>query len=299
MKKNCKIAIIGAGVVGTSLGCLLRKSGWQIVGIASRTLKSAQKAKKFIGEGSASTALSKTAHEADVVFITTSDDAIEGTCKKIASEGGFKPGTVVFHTCGALSSLILKSAKRKGACTASLHPLQSLANVKEAVKNLQGSYFCIEGEKNALSVARQIIAALNGKEIMIQANKKSLYHAGASVASNFLVATVGFGLALFMAAGIRKEDSLEALMPLIKGTVKNIESLGIPAALTGPISRGDAGVVERHLKAIVRRQKKLIHLYSELGRYTVKMARAKGTVNDLSARKIISLFESYQKGLHT
>jgi len=297
MKKNCKVAIIGAGVVGTSLGYLLRKTGWRIAGIASRTLQSAQKAKKIIGEGNASADLSCTAREADVVFITTSDDAIKGTCEKIAAEGGFKPGTVVFHTCGALSSDILKSAKRKGACIASLHPLQSLANVKEAVRNLQGSYFCIEGDENALSVARHIISALKGKEITLQPQKKSLYHAGASAASNFLVATVGFGLALFNAAGIKKEDSLKALMPLIKGTVKNIESLGIPAALTGPISRGDAGVVEGHLMAIARRQKKLIHLYSELGRYTVQMARAKGTVNDLSARKIISLFDNYQKGL--
>jgi len=297
MKKNCKVAIIGAGVVGTSLGYLLRKIGWRIAGIASRTLQSAQKAKKIIGEGNASVDLSCTAREADVVFITTSDDAIKGTCEKIAAEGGFKPGTVVFHTCGALSSDVLKSAKRKGACIASLHPLQSLANVKEAVRNLQGSYFCIEGDENALSVARHIISALKGKEITLQPQKKSLYHAGASATSNFLVATVGFGLALFNAAGIKKEDSLKALMPLIKGTVKNIESLGIPAALTGPISRGDAGVVEGHLMAIARRQKKLIHLYSELGRYTVKMARAKGTVNDLSARKIISLFDNYQKGL--
>jgi len=297
MKKNCKVAIIGAGVVGTSLGYLLRKTGWRIAGIASRTLQSAQKAKKIIGEGNASADLSCTAREADVVFITTSDDAIKGTCEKIAAEGGFKPGTVVFHTCGALSSDVLKSAKRKGACIASLHPLQSLANVKEAVRNLQGSYFCIEGDENALSVARHIISALKGKEITLQPQKKSLYHAGASAASNFLVATIGFGLALFNAAGIKKEDSLKALMPLIKGTVKNIESLGIPAALTGPISRGDAGVVEGHLKAIARRQKNLIDLYSELGRYTVKIAKEKGTLQECDAHVIISLFDNYQKGL--
>jgi predicted short-subunit dehydrogenase-like oxidoreductase (DUF2520 family) len=298
MERNRRIAIIGAGVVGTSFGYLLRKTGWRIAGIASRTLQSAQKAKKIIGEGTASADLIKTAREADIVFITTSDDAIKGTCEKIADGGGFKPGTIIFHTCGALSSDILKSAKRKGAYTASLHPLQSFANVKEAVKNLQGSYFSIEGNENALSVAQHIISDLKGKKITLQPKKKSLYHAGASVASNFLVATIGFGLALFHAAGIRKEDSLKALMPLIKGTVRNVELLGIPAALTGPISRGDAGIVEGHLKAIAKRQKEMIRLYSELGRYTVAIAQEKGTLGKRDAHVIISLFDNAQKGLN-
>lgn len=299
MEKHYRVAIIGAGVVGTSLGYLLKKNGWQIAGIASRTLRSAQKAKKIIRGGSASVDLSAIAREADVVFITTSDDAIKATCDKIAAEGGVQPGTVVFHTCGALSSDILKSAKRKGAFIASLHPLQSLANVREAVKRLQGSYFCIEGDKDALSVARKIISDLKGKVIMLQPQKKSLYHAGASAASNFLVATVGFGLALFTAAGIKKEDALKALLPLIKGTVKNIESLGIPAALTGPIARGDAGVVEGHLEAIAKRRKQMVNLYSELGRYTVHIAEEKGTLQKRAAHMILSLFDTYQKGSNT
>lgn len=293
-----KISIIGAGVVGTALGYLLRKAGYHITGIASRTLESAQKAKKFIGEGDVSTDLVAVAKKADIVFITTSDNAIEDTCKKIASKGGFNPETIVFHTCGALPSDILRSAKKNGAYIASIHPLQSLANVKEAVKSILGSYFCIEGDETALSVAREIITSLNGKETTLKVNKKALYHAGAVAASNFLVATVGFGLELFEAAGIKRKDSLAALIPLIKGTVKNIETLGIPLALTGPISRGDINVVEDHLKAISKNRNKMLKLYSEFGRYTVKIAIEKGTLKKNDAQKINSLFIKYQKGLH-
>lgn len=293
-----KISIIGAGVVGTAIGYLLRKAGYHIAGIASRTLESAQKAKKFIGEGDVSTDLVAVAKKADIVFITTSDNAIEDTCKKIASEGGFNPETIVFHTCGALPSDILRSAKKNGAYIASIHPLQSLANVKEAVKSLLGSYFCIEGDETALSVAREIVTSLNGKEITLKVNKKALYHAGAVAASNFLVATVAFGLDLFEAAGIKRKDSLAALMPLIKGTVKNIGALGIPLALTGPISRGDTNVVEDHLKAISKNRNKMLKLYSELGRYTVKIAIEKSTLKKNDAQKINSLFIKYQKGLH-
>jgi len=156
-----KGSIIGAGVVGTAIGYLLKRKGYPIGGIASRTLKSARKAREFIGQVDTSTDLSSTTRKADIVFITTSDNAIEDTCNKIASTGGFSPGVIVFHTCGALPSNILQSARRKEAKVASLHPLQSLANIKEAVKNLPGSYYCIEGDDEAVSVAKEIVKAFN------------------------------------------------------------------------------------------------------------------------------------------
>ena len=290
-----KVAIIGAGVVGTAMGYLLKKRGYAVAGIASRTMDSAKKAREFIGSGIASTDLSSISGTADIVFITTSDSAIKGVCKKIASAKGFKKGSVVLHTCGALSSKALLPAKKSGAYIGSLHPLQSLANVKEAVRRIPGSYFSIEGDKKAVSIGRDIIAALQGKEIALEEWKKTLYHAGACAASNFLVAAVGFGMELFEAAGINRKYSLKALMPLIKGTVKNIDKLGIPSALTGPIARGDAIIVSNHLKALSRSRKDLIDLYAELGRYTVKIGAEKGTLNTKNALKIISLFDAYQK----
>lgn len=290
------VSIVGAGKVGTALGYLLRRGGYQIVGIGSRTIESAKRAREFIGEGEATTDLKAAAGRAEIVFITTSDDAIGKVCMKISSEGGFNTGAVVFHTCGALSSEVLRSARTLGANIASLHPLQSLADVNEAVKNIPGSYFCIEGDEIALSIAREIVNVLKGREIRLRVDKKPLYHAGASVASNFLVATVGFGLELFDAAGINRQDSLNALMPLIKGTIKNIETLGIPSALTGPISRGDTGVIEDHLSVISKELPGVLRLYTELGRYTVKVALEKGTINGSDAERIISLFDKYQQG---
>jgi predicted short-subunit dehydrogenase-like oxidoreductase (DUF2520 family) len=290
-----KIAIIGAGVVGTAMGYLLRKKGYHIAGVGSRTLESAKKAVEFIGEGDASIDLSSITKRADIIFITIPDSAIEGVCNKVASEGGFNSESIVFHMSGALSSKVLKSARNSGARIASIHPLQSLADVREAIKTLPGSYFCTEGDEEALSVAREIVTALDGKEITIETDKKPLYHAGASVASNFLVAIVRFALELFEVAGINPQDSLGALMPLIKGTVANIETLHIPSALTGPISRGDTGVIEDHLRAISNQRPEMVKLYSELGRYTVKVAIEKGGLTEDKAKQILSLFDKYQR----
>jgi len=292
-----RVSIIGAGVVGTAMGYLLKERGYPIVGIASRTLESARRAKDFIGQGEASTDLGATAQKGELVFITTSDSVIEEVCKKVASEEGFKAGVIVFHMSGALASEVLRSARNYGAHVASFHPLQSLANVREAVENIPGSYFCMEGDEGALSVARQIVNSFGGREITIKVDKKPLYHAGASVASNFLVATVRYALELFETIGITREDSLNALMPLIKGTVKNIENLRIPSALTGPISRGDTEVIEDHLKAISKERPEMVKLYTELGRYTVKVALEKGTIKEHDAERMISLLDKYKEGI--
>lgn len=297
MEERHSISIIGAGPVGTAFGYLLKKKGYKIAGIASRTLESAKKAREFIGEGDVSTDLIMIAKKADIVFLTTSDNAIQEVCEKIVAGGGFNRDSCVFHMSGALSSASLLSAKGLGAHVASLHPLQSLPNVKEAVENLPGSYFCIEGDSNAVSVAREIVKALEGKEIILNIDKKTLYHAGAAVVSNFLVATIDFGLELHEAAGINRKDSLSALMPLIKGTLKNIESIGIPSALTGPIARGDTNIIEDHLKAISKEREDLMNLYIELGRHTVNVAIAKGTLKKDSADIINSLFNKYKEGL--
>jgi len=286
-----KVTIIGAGVVGTALGYLLKKKGYRIVGIGSRTVRSARNARKVIGEGRASADLAGIAKIADIVFLTTSDRAIGKTCSRIASEGGFHQGSIVFHTCGAFSSGILSPAKKRGAAVASLHPLQSLANFREAIKNIPGSFFSLEGDAAAVAAGRKIVEALRGKEIPLDSAKKSLYHAGAVAASNFLVATIGFSLELFEAAGIGREESLHALEPLIQGTIKNIQALGIPQALTGPIARGDAGVVRDHLKALLKEKPELLRLYAEIGKYTVKLGVEKGTLKDSAAKKIVSLLD--------
>lgn len=291
-----KIAIIGAGKVGTAIGYLLSRRGYHIVGVASRTLRSSKKAISFIGQGAASNDLGKIAGQANIIFITTSDEAIENVCKKLASSASLVQGTFIFHTCGALPSSILNSAKKVGLYIGSIHPLQSLADVKEAVKRLRGSYFCIEGDKKALKVAKKIVSDLQGRCFTVKADRKPLYHAGAAVVSNFLVSTINFGLELNEAAGIKKKPALKALMPLIHGTIGNIEKIGIPSALTGPIARGDAEIVSQHLKTIFKEKKEFLDLYSELGRHTVKIAEKKGTLNKQKAREILSLLNQYQGG---
>ena len=111
-----KVAIVGAGVVGTALASLLKEKGYTLIGLASRSEGSLQKAASVVGgEIRTTTVPQEITPEADLVFLTTSDSAIQKVCEDIAGAGGFHPGQIVVHTSGSLPSTILKAAKEKGA----------------------------------------------------------------------------------------------------------------------------------------------------------------------------------------
>lgn len=293
-KSKRKIAIIGAGVIGCAVGFLLKKAGHEIAGIISRTEESAKRGAAFVscwqyGAGSYSLVA-----KADTIFITTPDRAIGGVCEEIARSSFLMEKTILIHMSGALPSTILKPATRSAdAMVLSLHPLQSFAELSQAVKNLPGSYFTIEGDNEALPIGRSIISDLGGLAIEITPQAKPLYHAGACVASNFLVSLVDLSLELFCAINLSKEEALKALLPLIKGTLDNIEKIGPTQALTGPISRGDCETVSMHLEAMKEKAPTIIPLYIELGMRAMKIAAEKGSLSREDALRLKSVLDKY------
>lgn len=274
-----KIAIIGAGPVGTGIGFLLQKKGHQIVGVASRTFRSAHRASVFLETKAYKDKISL-AKEADVVLITTSDHAICSVAEEVAEGGGFRQGQTVMHMSGSMSSEVLFPAKETGARTVSIHPLQSCASVERAIENIPGSIFSIEGDEDAYPVAKQLVTDMGGEYFFITAEAKPLYHAAACVASNYLVSLVDLSWRLMEKAGMPRNMAAQALLPLMEGTIKNIQRMGIPQALTGPISRGDVETVEEHLDAMSKQAPDLVPLYSYLGKHTLLLAEAKGNISN-------------------
>jgi predicted short-subunit dehydrogenase-like oxidoreductase (DUF2520 family) len=120
---------------------------------------------------------------------------------------------------------------------------------------------------------------------------KTLYHAAAVMACNYLVALEDAALELAEAAGIARDEALEALLPLVKGTLSNLEKVGIPDCLTGPIARGDAETVRQHLRAIGERLPGLLALYKLLGRRTLEVALARGALGAEAAGALRELLE--------
>ena len=142
---------------------------------------------------------------------------------------------------------------------------------------LLGTHFGIEGDNEELG--ERIVKDLGGIPHHIFAAQKSLYHAGAVVASNYLVVLASLAVELFAEAGIQAEEALASLLPLMRGTLYNLEQVGLPQALTGPIARGDTQVVQGHLDLL---PPKLVEIYKGLGLKALELGENKKAQQGLS-----------------
>ncbi|MFC1814409.1 Rossmann-like and DUF2520 domain-containing protein [Thermodesulfobacteriota bacterium] len=279
-------AIVGCGKVGTALGKFLVAAGYSAIGTASKSISSARKTADILKTARYSDVPWEVTKTAAIVLITTPDSAIADTCNRIAENTGFKTNAVVLHCSGALPSTILSSANRCGAFTGSIHPLQSFAADEYSSSPFEGIIVSIEGEEKALTAARQIAVDLGATCLTIATAAKTLYHAAAVVSSNYLVTLLEFAFRLLGEAGISGREAFNALQPLIAGTLSNIERVGIPEALTGPIARGDIETVKGHLDAIELKAPGLLALYKTLGHHTIDIATAKGTLSEAPAQQL-------------
>jgi predicted short-subunit dehydrogenase-like oxidoreductase (DUF2520 family) len=291
---KARIGIVGVGKVGTAMGVLLRGHGYGIAFISSTNTDKLERASAELGgvttiknpvdgkDGS----IVESFHAADIVFITTPDRAIGEAVKEIAKAGCIRKGQIVLHMSGSLTSDVLVKAKGAGALTASLHPLQSFADFTQAMKNIPGSVFCLEGDEDALPPLKEIVGLLNGIELNIPRDEKPLYHAGAVVASNYLVSLIWAAVKMYEAIGMKEGDAIGALMPLIEGTLNNVKRLGAPKALTGPIARGDCETVSDHIETIRAKIPHLMEFYRVMGMLTVDAAEKNRSTTDELLKKL-------------
>ncbi|MGS0763230.1 Rossmann-like and DUF2520 domain-containing protein [Syntrophomonas curvata] len=284
-----RIGIIGAGVVGTAVGVVLKYKGYEITSVYDIKFESTKELVERIG-CTAYTSPQEVSRSADILFITTSDTAIEDVVDSLTDSGAFRAGQVIVHMSGAQSSEILDRAKDYGAHVLSVHPLQSFASVERAISILPGSIFSIEGDREAYDTAVCIVETLGGEYFFIDRKAKPLYHAGACVVSNYLVTIIDFGVKLLESTGIPRQIATKALLPLINGTVNNVQNIGIPKALTGPIARGDFSTIFKHLDCLEEMAPELMKLYSWLGFYTAQIAVEKGSIDHKSMEEFQKVF---------
>ena len=286
---GCSFAIVGCGKVGKALGKFLAAAGYDAAGTASKSRSSAKEAADLLKTGRYSDIPWEITPTADVVLITTPDGVIADTCHLIAENKGFKAGCVVLHCSGALPSTILSSAARCGAFTGSMHPLQSFAADNFTRNPFDGIIIAVEGEPRALTIARQMATDLGATCLTIETEAKTLYHAAAVAASNYLVTLLSLAFRLLSEAGISGPAAYNAFQPLIHGTLTNIKTIGIPQALTGPIARGDVETVKKHLVEIQSKTPELMGLFKALSFHTIDIALAKGTLAETDAEALRSL----------
>ena len=234
---SAKFGIIGAGVVGTTLAVLLNAKGYEFIGVNTRSEKSFERLRSYLPAKHLE--MNELAETADILFITTHDNAIREVALGLSKEK-VKTDQIWIHCSGSLRSDIMCQDRRLKVGYLSLHPLQAFANIENALVLMRGTHFGIEGDcQETEEMGEDLVKVLGGIPHKIDPSQKTLYHAGAVVASNYLVSLVYLAVKLFGCAGINKENALESLLPLMAGSYHNIDKVGLPRALTGPIARGD------------------------------------------------------------
>jgi predicted short-subunit dehydrogenase-like oxidoreductase (DUF2520 family) len=212
---------------------------------------------RIIGAGRVGSAVTARLSES-VVTLRDDDPALVLLCVPdgaiAAVARGIEPGPWVAHVSGATPLSALDPHRRRF----SLHPLQTFTRARGA-EQLDGAFAAVTAESaEARAVALELAATLGLRPFDLADGRRALYHAGAAIASNYLVT-------LRRVAGRLVEDAgapPEALDPLMRRTIEN------GFELTGPIARGDWETVEAHLRAIRERRPEYEHLYRALAEAT-------------------------------
>lgn len=284
------VGFIGAGTVGTALAVRLQQKGYRVAAVASRSRTSAERLAGMVDGCKVCGSGQEVADSVNMVFVTTPD----GVIPQIAAQLNWYPGQSVVHCSGADSLDVLEPATLKGAVPGGFHPLQTFASIKHAIENIPGSTFALEAEEPLLGTLKEMTGALDGKCIQLGPGDKVIYHAAAVFACNYLVTLAKLSTDLWQALGVPSEEATRALLPLIRGTVNNLENVGLPDCLTGPIARGDAGTIQKHIAALEKRAPQLLPAYLELGRQTIPIALAKGKIDEDKAGQLKTILGYYQ-----
>ena len=291
MDRPC-IGFIGPGTVGTALAIALSNAGYPVVAIAGRSIEPARRLADRIAGCAAVETPQDVVAASDLVFLTVPDDAVETLCDSIACP----PGRAVVHCSGVASVNLLAHAVKDGAEAGVFHPLQTFATSEQAKRNLPGSAFGIEATtETLLATLSEMAESLGGTPRTIRGDR-AIYHASAVIASNYVVTLLDAASSLWRTLGLSPEEGLKALLPLVRGTIENLETVGLPGALTGPIARGDLRTIAQHLDALARVAPKLLDVYKGLARRAIPIARAKGGLTEDAAERLATMLDRPTEG---
>jgi predicted short-subunit dehydrogenase-like oxidoreductase (DUF2520 family) len=271
------ITLIGSGHLARTLGRLWHEHGGiALRDVLSRNRDNATAACDFIGGGRPLQDYADLA-PADITLIATPDDQIARCCEQLVASGKVRPGVVVFHCSGALPSAVLAPAAACGALTASIHPVRSFASPEQVASSFAGTWCGVEGDEAALAVLRPLFTGIGAQLVDIDPAAKTVYHAAAVFACNYLVTLLDVAVQAYGHAGIPTDVAMQMMAPLVRNTVVQAFAAGTAAALSGPIARGDMETVARQQAAVSAWDADKGALYALLAQETLALAQRRGT----------------------
>ncbi|MEV8473203.1 DUF2520 domain-containing protein [Ralstonia sp. UNC404CL21Col] len=274
---------IGTGRLARALATRAHDAGVRTVAVANRSAAAAA----WLAQATGAKAVDAqgVADAADWVFVTVPDDAIPGVVGNVR----WRPGQLVLHCSGAGERNLLDAARQAGAETASFHPLFLFAGLPDDAERLGGASIAIDADAPHDAALASFALRLGCTPLKVRAGQRALYHAGANYAASFLLCALHEAATLWEAAGIDRDAAVAAMWPLVDGTLAAARARGLAGALAGPVSRGDGGVIDKHLQALDALGADHATLYAALTRRALALAAERGApsadvLSELAAR---------------
>ncbi len=248
----------------------------------------------------------------DVYFVCVPDGAVTDVAAALGAElrpaTGVTPGgadtlprtgagaahcPVVAHTSGATSVSALRSCEEAGAATLVFHPLQTFPEPLTGATRFAGAGVAITpgpaDSDTAGTLGIKLAGLLGMRSFLLADDKRGLYHAAATVACNYLVTLEYLADQLFAKAGVPERVALSLFLPLVRATLENLAARGPVDALTGPLSRGDAATISRHLEALAADAPEILPVYRALGLATLDLVAARHEVDPVAIARLHGL----------
>jgi predicted short-subunit dehydrogenase-like oxidoreductase (DUF2520 family) len=279
------IGIISAGRVGAVLGAALIGASNRVVAVAAKSVASRERASVLL-PGVPVLPAADVAWGADLLLLAVPDDVVRGLADELAEAGCVRSGTLVLHTSGRHGLGVLDSLTDLGALPMAVHPAMTFTGTAADLQYLATASFGLTTLSGSRAVAEALVASIGGKAVWIADAKRPLYHAALTVGSNYLFTLVAEASGMLRASGVAAPA--QVLEPLLRAALDNALRLG-DAALTGPVSRGDAGSVAAHLTALSEFAPEMVPSYVALGELTAGRAIAAGILSAAMAESILEV----------
>ena len=281
-----KVGIISAGRVGTALGAALERADHVVVACSAVSAASRRRAAQRLPD----TLIRPTddvAANAELLILAVPDAELASLVSGLAATGAVKPGTIVAHTSGANGIGILAPLADLGCVPLAIHPAMTFTGADEDIARLTDTCFGVTAaDEIGYAIAQALVLEIGGEPFRVREDARTLYHAALAHASNHVVTVVSDALealrtALWGAELLGQETVGDApggiaervIAPLARAALENTLQRG-QAALTGPVARGDAPAVARHLAALAEVNPELVEAYRACALRTAQRAHA-------------------------
>jgi predicted short-subunit dehydrogenase-like oxidoreductase (DUF2520 family) len=243
-----RVTIVGAGKLGVALAISLRAAGYSISEIVSRDRQASRRTAKVVARrvGTTAATFQTAALRADLVWFCVPDGEIE-KCARLLAARDWK-GKIAVHSSGAMTSDELSVLRNRGARVASVHPMMTF--VEGIIPALKGVGFAIEGDHQAVQTISKIVRRLGGESFPLAAKDKALYHAWGTFLSPLVTALLAAGEQVAHGAGVPSKRARRWMLPILRQTVENYAKRGGARGFSGPMIRGDAATIRKHLEVL-------------------------------------------------